>query len=208
MIYVGIAVFVAYILGSFPTAYVFGKALKGIDIRQHGSGNVGATNVARVIGKVPGVIVLIIDFLKGFAAVTLLPLALQKWVFQDEPVRQYVYILIGIAVITGHVWTCFLRFKGGKGVATTGGVMAGLSPAILLGCLVVWACVFAVWKYVSLASIAAACALPVFAVISGRDVSFVIFCGILCLAGVYLHRNNIKRLIQGTESRIVKIQKR
>ena len=152
--------------------------------------------------------VFVIDFLKGFIAVTALPFALQKWVFGGEPLQQYVYILLGFAAIIGHVWTCFLRFKGGKGVATTGGVMAGLSPSILIGSLLVWIAIFAVWKYVSLASIIAACTLPIFAVIAGKDVSFVVFCGILCIAGVYLHRNNIKRLIQGTESRIVKVQKR
>jgi glycerol-3-phosphate acyltransferase PlsY len=202
MILVVLSALVAYLLGSFPTGYVFGRVLKNIDIREYGSGNVGATNVFRAVGKVPGIIVLVIDFLKGFIAVTVIPLGI-KGLYPDIPLPPYIYMLLGASAIAGHIWTVFLKFKGGKGVATTAGVMAGLSPFLLAGCLVVWVIVFAVWKYVSLASIIAATALPVLAVLAGKDLTFIIFCAILCIVGVYSHRSNIKRLISGEEKKIV-----
>jgi glycerol-3-phosphate acyltransferase PlsY len=201
MILIFVSVLAAYLVGAFPTAYVFGKVLKNIDIRQHGSGNVGATNVFRTIGKIPGIIVLIIDFLKGFLAVTLIPLCLRT-IAPEMIIPPYVYILLGAAAIAGHIWTVFLKFKGGKGVATTGGVMAGLAPGILAMCVIVWIVVFSIWRYVSLASIIAATALPVFAAIQGRDISFIIFCAILCFVGVWSHRSNIERLIKGEEKKL------
>ena len=199
--YVLMSIIAAYLIGSIPTAYIFGRVLKGLDIRQYGSGNVGATNVFRTVGKVPGIIVLLIDFLKGFTVVTLIPSCLEK--LSHGITMDSMYILLGSAVIAGHIWTIFLRFKGGKGVATTAGVMAGLSPWILLAGFVVWLVVFLVWRYVSLASIAAATSLPIFAVISGRDLYFVLFCAILCLVGVFGHRSNIRRLIYGKEKKLL-----
>ncbi len=207
MIYIAVSIIVAYLLGAIPTAYIFGRALKGIDIREHGSGNVGATNVARTVGKVPGIIVFIIDFSKGTIAVTLIPAVLRRFIPGLAESYGFVYILLGAAAISGHIWTCFLRFRGGKGVATTAGVMAGLSPWIFLSCLGIWIIVFAIWKYVSLASIIAATALPILALATGKKMSFIIFCAVLCLVGVYVHRANIKRLIQGTESKIIKAKK-
>ncbi|MGB2661689.1 MAG: glycerol-3-phosphate 1-O-acyltransferase PlsY [Candidatus Omnitrophota bacterium] len=202
MILVFLSILLAYLVGSIPTAYIFGRILKGIDIRDYGSGNVGATNVFRTVGKTPGIIVLVIDFLKGFLVVTVIPVGL-KAVAPDLLMPAYALILMGAAVIAGHIWTVFLGFKGGKGVATTAGVVAGLSPLIFAGCLVIWAVVFAIWKYVSLASIVAATSLPAFAVISGKDLTFVIFCAVLCFVGIYGHRDNIKRLIRGKEKKIL-----
>ena len=186
---------------------IFGKALKGVDIREYGSGNVGATNVARVVGKGPGIVVFIIDVLKGLVSVTLIP-ALVESVSPDAAGRGGLfYILLGAAAIAGHIWTCFLKFKGGKGVSTTAGVIVGLAPGIFLAGTAIWIIVFAVWKYVSLASIAAAVSLPIMAVIFKKDVDFIIFASVLCLVGVYAHRANIKRLIQGVETKIVKDKK-
>ena len=204
MIYIIVAILAAYILGSIPTAYIFGKVLKGIDIRQHGSGNVGATNVFRVFGKGPAIIVFIIDVLKGFIAVTIIPYYLRPLV---PEISYSVYLVLGAAVIAGHIWTCFLRFKGGKGVSTTAGVMAGLSPLVMVGGLLVWIIVFSLWKYVSLASIAAAVSIPVLAVVTGQTIEFVIFSACLCMVGVFSHRANIQRLIQGTEKKMVKAEK-
>jgi len=204
MIYIILAIILAYFLGSIPTAYIFGKVLKGIDIRRHGSGNVGATNVFRTVGKVSGIIVLVIDFLKGFIAVTLLPFYLQK--FLPEPIASYpfnIVIFLGAAAVCGHIWTVFLGFKGGKGVATMAGVVAGLSAVVLFSCLGVWILVFAIWRYVSLASIVVAVILPVFAIASGGDLYFLIFCAIFSIIGIYRHRENIKRLIQGTEKKLL-----
>ena len=192
----------AYLIGSFPTAYVFVKIVKRTDIREHGSGNVGATNAARVIGKGPALVVFVIDFLKGTITVTLLPYLLSKLFFQTGGFGSHVVILSGAAVIAGHIWTIFLKFKGGKGVATTAGVMAGLAPVILLFGLIVWIIIFIIWHYVSLASLCAAVLLPVLSVILGKNLDFVIFSSVLCLVGVYAHRLNIKRLIQGNEKKL------
>lgn len=207
MISMILSVITAYLVGSIPVAYIFGKVFRGIDIREHGSGNVGATNIARVMGKKTGIIVFVLDLSKGLVAVTLIPMFFHGiFVSSGEP-SELMLVLSGGASIIGHMWTIFLKFKGGKGVSTTAGVMAGLHPTILVGGLIVWIAVFAVWKYVSLASISAAVALPILAVITGKDLVFVAFCGIICILGVYGHRSNIKRLLQGSETRIVKVKK-
>ena len=118
----------AYIIGSIPTAYIFGRVLKGIDIREYGSGNIGATNVFRVIGKAPGIIVLIIDALKGLICVTYLAAG---FLYLAPVTRPELYrILVGLSAIAGHNWTLFLKFKGGKGVAASAGVAIGLIPKI------------------------------------------------------------------------------
>ncbi|MDD4956159.1 MAG: glycerol-3-phosphate 1-O-acyltransferase PlsY [Candidatus Omnitrophica bacterium] len=216
MIYIFLAIICAYLIGSFPTAYIFGKAMKGIDIREHGSGNVGATNVARTIGKKAAIAVFIIDVLKGFVAVTLLPEMLKrlvpemadKYFISDIP-RQLsvVVIFLGVAAIAGHIWNVFLGFKGGKGVATTAGVIGGMMPVVLAACLLVWGVVFMFTRYVSIASISAALVLPVLTMVTGKDLEVVLFsCG-LCFLGIYSHRSNIRRLFQGTENRFVKIKK-
>jgi acyl phosphate:glycerol-3-phosphate acyltransferase len=201
------AVAAAYIVGSIPTAYIFGKMLKGIDIRKYGSGNVGATNVFRTVGKLPGIIVLVLDYIKGFIPVTLFPQVVRM--LTDDPVAESGILIIAIAsaAIAGHIWTCFLGFKGGKGVATTAGVMTGLYPGIFLAGLIIWVAVFMIGKYVSLASIIAAASLPVLALVFQKSLTDIIFMSILCVIGLYSHRSNIKRLIQGEEKRIVKVKK-
>ena len=202
MIYFLGGLIIAYFLGSIPTAYIFGKLLKNIDIREYGSGNVGATNVFRTVGKIPGIVVLLLDFLKGFTAVILIPIILER-VLPTAAEHFFFVIFLGVSVISGHIWTVFLRFKGGKGVATTAGVMLGLSPWLLLAAFVVWVIVFSAWKYVSLASIIAATSLPIFAAIAGENFYFILFCAVLCIVGVFGHRSNIKRLIRGEERKIL-----
>ncbi|HPN72414.1 MAG TPA: glycerol-3-phosphate 1-O-acyltransferase PlsY [Candidatus Omnitrophota bacterium] len=202
-----LSVLLAYLLGSLPTAYIFGKFLRGIDIRQHGSGNVGATNVLRVIGKGPGIAVFVIDCAKGFAAVAVLPELINK-IFPGQLSGGDVFRLsLAGAVIAGHIWTCFLSFKGGKGVATTAGAMLGLYPAVFISGLIVWIMVFYLWKYVSLASIAAAVSLPVFSILTNESLTTTAFMAALSLLAIYSHRDNVKRLIQGTEARFVKMKK-
>lgn len=202
MIYLFLGVITAYIIGSIPTAYIFGKVLKGIDIREHGSGNVGATNVVRTIGKVPGRIVFILDFLKGLIVVTLLPFLFKKFdPYSSVFSYDYFYFILGTAAISGHIWTVFLKFKGGKGVSTTMGVIAGLVPLVFVMSVAVWIVVFFVTRYVSVASIIAAIGLPLFAVLTKQDLGFVVFCAFLTMVGVYSHRTNIRRLIQGSENK-------
>jgi len=207
MIFIILAIIISYLIGAVPTGYIFAKVLRKIDIREHGSGNIGATNVLRVVGKLPGIIVFIIDVLKGLVAVTIIPIALTVLLDGRLAMPIYIKILFGAAAIVGHMWTCFLGFKGGKGVATTAGVIVGLAPGILLAAFLVWLAVFYAWKYVSLASICASISLPIFAVIFKEHIFFICFCAILCIIGTYAHRPNIKRLIQGTESKFIKASK-
>lgn len=193
----------AYLIGAIPTSYIFGKALKGIDIREHGSGNVGATNVFRVVGKTPGIIVLILDALKGVVAVLLLPsIFFNNAIGVNLGLENY-KILLGICAISGHVWTVFLKFKGGKGVATTAGVMIALAPKVVAGSVVIWAIIFGVFKIVSVASIIAAIFLPVFALIFHKSIYIVLFCVLICIVGTYKHKANIRRLLRGEEKRLI-----
>ena len=208
MLFAIFSVALAYLMGSFPTAYICGKLLKGIDIRKHGSGNVGATNVMRVIGRGPGLAVFVIDCLKGYVAVTFLPVFINRYFPGDLFDNSLFYLVLAAAVVSGHIWTCLLSFKGGKGVATTAGVMLGLYPAIFFAGLIVWAVVFYLWKYVSLASLAAAISLPVVSVLTNEDLPTTVFMAALSMLGVYSHRENIKRLVQGTEKQLVKMKKR
>ena len=139
----------AYLLGSIPTGFLWATA-RGIDIRAIGSGNIGATNVMRALGKGPGIMVLLIDAAKGFVPVFVAP-ALFPHLDQNA-----LQILCCVCVIAGHNWPCWLRFKGGKGVATSAGALLAFLPVPMLCGLAVWGAVFAIWRYVSLASICAA----------------------------------------------------
>ena len=192
---------IAYFLGAIPTGYWCGKWLKGIDIREHGSKNMGATNVFRVLGKGPGVAVLIIDILKGIIPVTVITDALGL----NDPL---VLVLTGIAAVAGHNWTIFLGFKGGKGVATSLGVLIGLAieiPGIRLAIVLtvgVWLVLFLVFAYVSLASLSAAVALPILMVVFNAPFSVTAMSMLLCVFIVLRHRPNISRLIKGQENRI------
>lgn len=194
------ALALAYLIGSIPTAFIFGKVLKGIDIRTVGSGNIGATNVYRAVGKVPGIAVLMVDILKGAAPVAIIPMIVPVG---GSVLAPDIYkILIGAAAIAGHVWTVFMNFKGGKGVATTAGVVLILAPDVVGIVLVLWIAVMVVSRYVSVASIAAAITLPVTAYVLGKQPSIIIFLSIISVIGIYKHKGNIIRLRQGSEHKI------
>lgn len=195
-----ISLVMCYLVGSIPTSYIFVKALKGIDIRQFGSGNAGATNTYRVVGKLPGLLVLIVDILKGFICVALATKLFLRLGITIEPA---VYgMTLGFMAIVGHIWSVFLGFKGGKGVATSAGVFIGVAPDVFLWGLLAWAAIFAWKRYVSLASIATAVAAPVIFSILSRPTSYIIFSSLVCAITVYKHYPNIKRLVRGEESRI------
>ncbi len=190
----------AYLIGSIPTAYILGRLIKGIDIRRFGSGNIGATNTFRVMGKAPGLVVLAIDILKGFICVSYIA---DLFLYISPAARPELYkVLVGLATITGHNWTVFLKFKGGKGVATSAGVVIGLIPKIFWFGFSVWLIVFALTGFVSLASIIASVSIPVFTLIFGEPTEIIVFMSLLCLAIVYKHRSNIQRLKSGEEKRI------
>lgn len=189
----------SYLIGSLPTAYLFGRWLKGIDIREHGSGNVGATNAFRVLGKGPGTIVLLIDIAKG-----ILPVLLAGAFHAQVPGR----ILAAIMAVCGHNWTCFLNFTGGKGIATTLGALIGLTVVLadirlaVLFCVLGWVLCFLVTAYVSVSSIFAAVLLPVLMIIFSADISIILLSIVLCLFVVFRHRPNIQRLFKGQEHKV------
>ena len=192
----------AYAIGSVPTAVWMGKWFKGIDVREHGSGNAGATNAMRVLGPKIGLLVLLIDALKGVAAVSLAQYVRSG--FATEEVFVVFQLLLGAVVITGHVLPVFASFKGGKGIATLVGIIIVLFPEAFLVCLVVFLSVFLTTKYVSLASMVSAIALPI-TVIFIKDAIVlpkIIFAVSVALFVPIVHVNNIKRLIQGSENRI------
>ena len=180
----------SYLLGSIPTGFLWAKA-RGIDIRTVGSGNIGATNVMRTLGKGPGITVLLIDAAKGF-----LPVFLVKG--QGTTLQ----IICCLAVIAGHNWTCWLKFKGGKGVATSAGAMAAMLPWPLACVLGAWAVVFGISRYVSVASICGALTLPVATWWLTSDPTLLVFTGVLGALVIYKHKSNIQRLLAGTENRV------
>jgi acyl phosphate:glycerol-3-phosphate acyltransferase len=198
-----VAVIAAYLLGSIPTGFLVAKA-RGIDIRTVGSGNIGATNVLRTLGKPAGIGVLVADALKGWLAVAVAVRLICGWFVSgaDPSTRGWFALCAGIAAILGHNYTCWLNFKGGKGIATSAGVLVALVPWSLLIILGVWIVVFAVSRYVSLASICAAFVLPFAAWLTGEGVTIVIVTAALAALAIYKHKANISRLMNGTENRI------
>ena len=198
-----ISLILAYLIGSIPTSFIFAKVLKGVDIRKHGSGNVGATNVFRVVGKIPGIIALIIDILKGVLAVLILPNIFFNNTIGITLGLELYKILLGMCAISGHVWTVFLNFKGGKGVATTAGVIIALAPKVFAGSAAIWVLVFSIFKIVSIASITASIFLPIFALLFQRSIAIILFCVLLSLVGAYKHKANIKRLLRGEEKKLI-----
>jgi glycerol-3-phosphate acyltransferase PlsY len=182
----------AYLLGSIPTGLLLARCICGVDIRTTGSGNIGATNVSRTVGWKVGVLTLAGDCLKGVIPVLLA----QKLGFTEGWIA-----LAGFAAFAGHVYTVFLRFKGGKGVATALGVFLALSPLAVIAALAIFALVLRKWRYVSLASIAAASAMPLLlALLDRRGLIFLMSIAISSLV-VWRHRENIQRLRAGSESR-------
>lgn len=195
-----LAILLSYLLGSLPTAYLAGRILGKIDIRTVGSGNVGATNVLRVLGKGPGFLVLLIDALKGIAAVAVIAVLFHG---QGGPVSlSLLKVFCFLAVVGGHIWPVFLGFHGGKGVATSAGGFLALYPAATLMSLVVFLAVVSLTRYVSLASILAVLVLPVSLVLlhAPREVTIVGVIGAVLV--VFRHRTNIVRLLHGDEKKL------
>lgn len=206
MLWIITGIIISYLTGSIPTAYIFGRCIKGIDIRKFGSGNVGATNAMRVLGKPVGITVLIIDVIKGLLPVVVLTDFLGA---KNPSLNSEVLMLIfGISCIAGHNWTVFLKFKGGKGVATTLGVLLGLSFKVsglklALGMSVLtWIVVFAVTRIVSIASLLASLSFPIYAAILKQSHLIILLSVILCLFVFLRHRQNIIRIFKGQEKRL------
>ena len=208
----------AYLLGSIPTGFLVAKA-KGVDIRAAGSGNIGATNAMRVLGKTAGIFVLLLDAAKGFIACSLGVFMAVNLANQQSGLHSvgnnsgdavfnsllYLPIVAGIFAVLGHNYTCWLKFKGGKGVATTAGVYLALAPVPLAVALAAFILALLVTRYVSVGSISAAVALPLAVWIMAPDN---LLLGIVTTAlgalAIYKHKSNIRRLLAGTENRLGK----
>jgi glycerol-3-phosphate acyltransferase PlsY len=196
-----------YLLGSFPAGYFAGR-LAGVDVRTLGSGNIGATNVLRVLGKKWGLPVFAIDAFKGLAAVRAAFFFVQYWP-EAKPYAEYFAILGAIMSVVGHSFPVWLRFKGGKGVATSAGAMIGLVPLAVPPVFLVWLIVFQTTRYVSLASIIAAVFLPIIVGLLALwklvDTRALIYVSILMMLLVlWRHRSNFSRLLKGTEQRFTR----
>lgn len=200
MSYILVAV-AGYLLGSIPTGYLVAKA-RGIDIRTVGSKNMGATNVFRTLGKGPGIFVLLMDALKGYAASAWLADGLLRVLNLSNPEPQTNHLIAGIAAVLGHNYTCWLQFKGGKGIATSAGVFLALAPAAVGIAVIGWVVAFAATRYVSIASIVASIALPTAVWFTQENLALRIIAIVLGVLAIYKHRANIQRLRNGTENRI------
>ncbi|HTR82317.1 MAG TPA: glycerol-3-phosphate 1-O-acyltransferase PlsY [Bacteroidota bacterium] len=215
MFNLAIVVVLSYIVGSIPTSIIASKLFHGVDIRQHGSGNAGGTNVMRVLGWKIGLAVILFDLFKGVVATIFIArlfwdpsLPFQnRTPFEDFTVVQ---IICGVAAILGHVWTLFAGFKGGKGVATGAGMLLALAPVEFAVAVVIFAAVFSSSRYVSLGSLAGAVAFPltmffrenIFKVEIQGYHTLIFFAIGTSLLLIYTHRENIKRLIHGTENKL------
>jgi acyl phosphate:glycerol-3-phosphate acyltransferase len=198
------SVFLAYLLGSIPTSVWVGKIFHGIDVRDHGSGNAGATNVIRVLGWKTGIPVMVVDVGKGWLA-AYLPVLFHL----AEPgsgLLTSLQIATGLGSIIGHVFPVLAGFRGGKGVGTTFGVLLALNPLLTIACLGVFLAVLFITGYVSASSMSAGVAFPIllFSVFDTPSLTFKIFSVFVALALILTHRKNIKRLLKGEESKFIK----
>lgn len=202
--------FIAYAIGSLPTAVWYGQAFFGLDVRNYGSLNAGATNTFRVLGTKPGVIVLLIDAFKGWTATILSFILIHNTNIHEKYVPLY-GMLFGALAVTGHIFPLFANFKGGKGVATSIGMVLGINPELALICFVIFLIVFMTTNYVSLGSITAAFAYPLL-MLSPRflpDQHFLVVFGFAMFSIVVLtHQKNIVRLLHGEENKIYLFKKR
>ena len=192
----------AYVLGSIPTAIWLGKAKYGIDVREHGSNNAGATNTFRVLGKKPGVVVLFIDILKGFIAV-FLPFIFGIGEWGSNHLIE-VQLVAALCAFSGHVLPIFANFRGGKGVATSLGVIVGVHPIAAGICVAVFLIVFVISKYVSLGAMIAACCFPILLAFYFKvdSVWLLSFSVLLSAVVVYVHKKNIGRLLRKEENKM------
>jgi|MGYP001601984633 glycerol-3-phosphate acyltransferase PlsY len=190
-----LALLLCYLVGSLPSAYLLVKWTKHVDIRTIGSGNVGATNALRAAGPLAGMVVLLIDVLKGWLAAAAIP----RWILGlPSPALA---LGCGLAAVLGHVFPCFLRFRGGKGVATTLGALGGSVPVVAGIAVGVWVAVFLLSRYVSLGSLAAALAIPISQAMLHHSVAEILAGSVLAVLIIVRHRANIQRLLGGAEHR-------
>lgn len=193
---------IAYLIGSIPTALIISKRFFGIDIRDYGSGNMGATNTFRVLGNRYGTMVMAFDVLKGIAAVELYNFL--PYYFHNELERTNFMIGLGLAAVVGHIFPIFAGFRGGKGVATLLGLLLAVQPIIAVSCTAVFLLVLFFTRYVSLSSILAALCLPVCVlwIWNEHEVVYRVFALLVAALVIFTHQKNIGRILRGVESRI------
>jgi glycerol-3-phosphate acyltransferase PlsY len=200
-----LSIIFAYFLGSIPFGFILTKLFKNVDLRQYGSKNIGATNVFRVAGPGLAIVVFVCDFFKGFLAVQI-----GRWLVQTQPIQttefQVVLSLVGIVAILGHMFPAFLRFRGGKGVATGAGVLLNILPLPLLFAFLAFLIVFLISRIVSLGSLASAIVLFITELIRNipkfDEIPFLILTGIIMVMIIFAHKPNIKRLKSGEEKKL------
>lgn len=200
----------AYLIGSIPFSFLIVKVVAGKDVREHGSRNVGATNVARTAGRLPGIVALVLDVAKGYGVVVLARWLVTRpeWPFaaglQPWQSREMWIALAGLLAVLGHLFPAWLRFRGGKGVATAAGVFAALDPLVVLAGLIVFAIVLLSFRFVSLASIVTAASIPLFFRFLVPEAPFWRIVASIAIALVVIarHHSNISRLAGGTERRL------
>ena len=199
--YIVIYVLIGYLLGSIPSAVWIGKTLYGTDVREHGSKNAGATNTFRILGRKAGIIVLLMDVIKGVLAV-LLPVWFIHGLHPEDLIR--LRLIVGAAVFLGHVFPVFAQFRGGKGVATSLGIVIGIHPVAAAICLGVFLVVFILSQYVSLGAITAATLFPIAIIFIFRSESLALnlFSVIIGATVIFTHKKNIARLLKGEESKM------
>jgi glycerol-3-phosphate acyltransferase PlsY len=191
----------AYLLGSLPTGFLVAQA-RGVDIRSVGSGNIGATNVFRILGTPAGVFVLVVDGLKGFAACAWFADAILRAFAVPTAHEEALRLVAGVGVVLGHNYTCWLKFKGGKGIATSAGALAALVPWALIVILSLFLVLFLTTRYVSLGSVAASFTLPFATWFTTGSPTLTLVTGAMGALAIYKHKANIQRLLNGTESRV------
>jgi acyl phosphate:glycerol-3-phosphate acyltransferase len=197
-------ILLAYLLGSLPTGYLAGRILQGIDIREHGSGSTGATNVLRTLGKVPGSIVLLIDALKGVLAIVLTQTVFSLHLLSTLPTdwEYYLVPLAAIGAILGHSKSIWLGFKGGKSVATGIGILLAMCWQVGLASIAVFAVCIAISRIVSISSIVSAMSATIWMIVFAQPLAYIVFAIVGGIYVVWLHRANIQRIMAGTEAKL------
>jgi glycerol-3-phosphate acyltransferase PlsY len=197
-----ILIIVAYLIGSIPTALIISKRFFGVDIRDYGSGNMGATNTFRVLGSRYGSMVMVFDILKGMAAVMLYNFI--PYYLHNELERTNFMIGLGLAGVIGHIFPIFAGFRGGKGVATLFGMLLAVQPVIAVSCVGVFVLVLYLTRYVSLSSILAALALPICVlwIWNEHEVMYRVFALLVAILVLFTHQKNIGRILRGVEGRV------
>ncbi len=188
-----VLVVLAYLIGSFPTSYLIGR-IRGIDLREHGSRNLGTTNTFRVLGAWSAIPVLVVDVLKGLGPA----LWFVTW---DGAGDTRLAVVYGLAAIIGHVWSVFLGFRGGKGIATGAGVLLALAPVTTIIAVLIWIGIVSLTRIVSAASLAAASVVPLLAWLMDQPRHTVTFCAVVACFVWWTHRDNLRRLLNGTENK-------